>query len=918
MKYTPSQYDAINTINQNLQIIACAGSGKTQVISARIVEILRSGADPSEIIAFTFTEKAAGELKDRIDRLCLQELGTNRGLGGMFVGTIHGYCLNLLQSPPLYRYLKYSVLDDVQQRPLIDRHSTQSGLTSTPLLDGGTLRRWQDSRLYQQLISILREGEVDHNQIPSTVLDAVAQYHKLLHEHRYLDYTMIITEAVTELETNHQLRQQVSQQINYVVVDEYQDVNPLQERLIRLLHHLGANLCVVGDDDQTIYQWRSSDVKNIITFAKRYPNVSQIRLNENFRSSVGVIESARQVIELNPERLEKKMESVDRQPFAHGDILALTFPDPESEAKWIVEKIQQLHGTAYQDNPDKLPRGLTFGDFAILLRSVKNDANPITAALDAASIPFVVSGMNQLFSTPEVQIMQAVFYFMADFSNAQQPPVTEQLLSKFLHDGELGLTPQQITSGLNLLQERKQLLAQNRTDALLFLQRLYLDFLEALSLREETIPLHHGRTGEIIFYNLGKFSQVITDYEQINFKSDPQSIYEGFAGFLHFQAPDYYPEGWEEAGLAHLDAVQILTVHKSKGMQWPAVFVPCLRKNRFPSKRHGGRSVWHIIPDTAVTNADRYKGTVEDERRLFYVAITRAERYLFCSFSPVPGNRLYSSTSPFQLELTNSHYILTNEPPQLSPPSFLPPQPRREDATLALTFSELKYFFDCPYSFKLRFLYGFDEPISQAIGYGKSLHDALAQIHSESIHGRIPTADDVPQLVDIHLHLPFASNRVIENTRRVAEASLRTYLARNRQHLDKLEHVEKTIELKLSEGIVVNGRIDLIRRLDTGDTVVVDFKSTQRAQAEDITRRQLQVYALGYEQLTGSRASMIEIHNLDDGGVNREIVDQELIRHTINQVQDAGRDLRRNHTPRLTNWCDTCEKCDLAGICRNH
>lgn len=203
------------------------------------------------------------------------------------------------------------------------------------------------------------------------------------------------------------------------------------------------------------------------------------------------------------------------------------------------------------------------------------------------------------------------------------------------------------------------------------------------------------------------------------------------------------------------------------------------------------------------------------------------------------------------------------------------------------------------------------------MGYGKSLHDALAEIHAESLRGRIPTADDVPRLVETHLHLPFATEQLIENTRRAATAALRAYLARNRQHLHNLEHVEKVVELKLSDGIVVNGRIDLIRRLDTGETVVVDFKSSQRAQAEDITRQQLQVYALGYEQLTGNRASMIEIHNLDDGGVNREMVDQALIRRTINQVENAGRDLRANHMPRLPGWCSTCAQCDLAGICRN-
>src|SRR5690606_1166555 len=143
---------------------------------------------------------------------------------------------------------------------------------------------------------------------------------------------------------NQRLRRQIAEEVRYVVVDEYQDVNPLQERLVRLLHELGANICVVGDDDQTIYQWRGSEVANIITFARRYPDVEQVRLNENFRSSVAVVDAARGVVQLNDERLPKRMESVDTQPFVYGDILACHFEDPQSEAEWIVDRIQALHG----------------------------------------------------------------------------------------------------------------------------------------------------------------------------------------------------------------------------------------------------------------------------------------------------------------------------------------------------------------------------------------------------------------------------------------------------------------------------------------------------------------------------------------------------------------------------------------------
>jgi DNA helicase II / ATP-dependent DNA helicase PcrA len=420
MDYTKNQLKAVKALGSNLQIIACARSGKTQVISRRVVEILESkkgtGIGPGNIVAFTFTEKAAAELKDRIHRLCLEVLGNDTGLAEMFVGTIHAYCLNLLQQPPVYKYLKYSVLTEVQQRLLIDRNSSKSGLTSVPLLAGDCLRRWKDSALYQQVLGVLAEGDVDLKQVPKPVLEAVEKYRKLCDDHRYLDYTTIMGAAVSELKANKKLRQRLASNLKYLVVDEYQDVNPLQEELIRILHGLGANLCVVGDDDQTIYQWRGSEVENIIHFSGRYPGVKSVRLDDNFRSSKGIVLAARQVIERNPDRLSKRMESTDAQKHDCGDVLALQFPDVPNEAQWIAEKIRSLIGTPYKDRADRPERGLTYSDVAVLLRSVNNDGKPIVDALRGANIPVLVGGVSALFDTPEMQAIRDAFYFLAGHS----------------------------------------------------------------------------------------------------------------------------------------------------------------------------------------------------------------------------------------------------------------------------------------------------------------------------------------------------------------------------------------------------------------------------------------------------------------------------------------------------------------------
>ncbi len=505
MDYTKTQRQAFQTIDRNLQIIACAGSGKTQVISRRIVEILQTrantGIKPGNVVAFTFTEKAAGELKDRIQRLAIEVLGTDEGLAEMFVGTIHAYCLNLLQQPPVYHFLKYSVLTEVRQRLLIDRNSKKSGLTEVPLLNGGTLQRWTDSRLYQSLLGVLQEGGVKLNAIPREVREAAKKYSDLLSDKKYLDYSGMLKQAVEELKSNPKLRRAIGEKVRFLVVDEYQDVNPLQEQLIREISALGANICVVGDDDQTVYQWRGSDVRNIITFEQRYPGVRAVRLNENFRSSRGIVLTARRIIEKNPDRLDKKMESTEAQPYERGDILALQFASEDEEATWIAKKVKWIIGTKYYDRADKPARGLTFSDVAILVRAWR-DAAPIVDALKKANIPYLGGGMNSLFDTPEIDSVRTVFYYLAGHVPRVASQVSESALRQSLAAGFPGLSTENVKAGVQYLRGIRTRIPQG-SDNQLFLQRVFLDLLEAMSVREDRIGTA-GRTGEVIFFNLGK------------------------------------------------------------------------------------------------------------------------------------------------------------------------------------------------------------------------------------------------------------------------------------------------------------------------------------------------------------------------------------------------------------------------------
>ena len=200
--YTPAQAEAIACLDEPLQIIACAGSGKTQVISQRIASILSlPGVEPRNVVAFTFTEKAAAELQDRIYSILEQEGVDRLGLAEMYVGTMHGYTLDLLQRlvPETF---KFSVLTDITSRLLVDRNSRRSGLTVCPTSSAGTptLRRYIHSRLFLQATSVLREDEVDWNLVPDGVESSFSDYMRLIYEKAYFDYTEIINLAVQFLE----------------------------------------------------------------------------------------------------------------------------------------------------------------------------------------------------------------------------------------------------------------------------------------------------------------------------------------------------------------------------------------------------------------------------------------------------------------------------------------------------------------------------------------------------------------------------------------------------------------------------------------------------------------------------------------------------------------------------------------------
>lgn len=911
MNFTDSQIRAIQHVNGNLQLIACAGSGKTEVVARRVVNLLRpiaekgGGLQPQNIIAFTFTDKAAAELKERVHARCMEELGSIVGLAEMYVGTIHGFCLDLLKGEvPLY--MKYEVLNEVQQTLFIDRHSRQSGLTLSTTLDGQRLKRFTDTPRYVAALSILREDQPEKpaELVKCSVAQQLPAYQMLLHDKSYLDYSAILKEAVEALRGNPTLRDRFAARIKHVIVDEYQDLNPIQEAVVRELHTLGAQICVVGDDDQVLYQWRSSDVQNILDFQTRYPAVTELRLESNFRSSDGIVILAREFVRKILRRMPKEMQPTPAQSYEPGDIVALSFDSPEEEARYIAQQCHALRGLPIRESGES-ERGLSWSDIAILLRSVRRDGKAIMAALTAAKVPYVITGMDNLFDKPEAEAARQLFYFLAR-------EIEEVALRGAWERADLGIAPQNLNQAIDAAARARQ--DMQRADVGQFkvynLQRQFMAFLESARLREEGVP---GGRGEVVFYNLGQFSQVISDFESIHFHSNPTDKYASFAGFLKYHAEGAYPEGWQDNTYVSPDAVRVMTVHQAKGLQWPAVFIPQLVRNRFPTKGGGGRTVWHLLPETAFKNAARYRGGLDDERRLFYVAMTRAQKYLHMSWAPTDGNRNAQAPSEFYSDVLASKFV-RRQAPNYGQRRHLEPKAKASVANVTLSFSDLKYFFECPYQFKLRILYGFNAPLDEALGFGKSLHDALAEVHKRALAGDILAPEEAERLVATHLRTPYAYPKLKEQLAAAARRAIEGYIRKNASELRRLEFSEKGIEISLGDGVSVAGRIDLVRRTDTNEVTIVDLKSNERAQAEAVTETQLHIYALGYQTLTGRNADYVEIYELDEQKRKTRSVQDDFLDKVQRDIRLAADALRQN-TLKPAPKKKTCQACDYCKLC---
>lgn len=626
-RLSPEQQAVVSHRDGHLQVVACAGSGKTEAVAWRVAKLIDEGVEPAAIVAFTFTERAADALKARISRRVAELKGEAflDRLGPMFVGTIHSYCLRLLQDH-VPEFGNHDVLDEHRLAGLLSREFKRLDLGSL-----GDPRHWRPIADFRRNVDVVENELLDPAKLAGTPLgDCCRRYVEMLERYHFFTFGQLIVSAVKALE-NKDIFNRVHSRLRHLIVDEYQDINPAQERLIELLAKPPVHLCVVGDDDQAIYQWRGSDVTNILTFVKRYGAGSK-PLTVNRRSRPGILKKANAFAKTITPRLEKAMRP-NREP---GDleVHAWAAETDQDEAERVAETIEALQKCGYR-----------YRDIALLFRSVRTSSPPFVAALRGRGIPLRCAGRTGLFLQPEAAVLGKLYAWLSgnDWKNerfATSSPVSLGALVKEFADVFNGGRP--IKELKEYLNDWKEYVPDNSSPVNLV--RDYYKFLHELGVEKLNLddPLGSARMG-----CLARFSQILADYEHVTRRAryvdeDGEPVFKGgqdrgtwyyrrLFNYLQHYALDAY-EDFEGEDTFDLDAVDILTVHQAKGLEWPVVFIPCLVGGRFPSGRSGEHQEW-LIDEKIFTPKmrRRYEGGETEERRLFYVALTRARDVVYVS-----------------------------------------------------------------------------------------------------------------------------------------------------------------------------------------------------------------------------------------------------------------------------------------------
>ena len=636
-----SQKEAVLITDGPVMILAGAGSGKTRTLVARIQYLLEDKEiSPFQILAVTFSNKAAREMRERLSS------STQINIGALQVTTFHAFCAKVLRMEATYLGLSrnFTIYDDSESQSIIKAILSKRGINQKELSPYTVAAFIDGLKNLGFYIGLPKDEEVEKFADDKRLFDIFLDYEAELHRSNAVDFGGLITGVLNLFRSYPEVLQKYQNKFKYVLVDEYQDTNRAQFELIQQLSYLKRNICVVGDEDQSIYSWRGADIRNILEFEKVFPEAKLIKLEQNYRSSKKIIEAASQVISYNIARKGKVMWTNNDDG---EEIRIIECRDDKSEAEYIASQIKQLNqqrvplkdiAVFYRNNshsrmiedalrkekfPYRIVAGIKFydrkeiKDMLSYMRIVvnKKDSLALTRIINTPARGVGTTSLRKL-EDEAVRLQLSLFELLEKIS---------EMPSEFKHLSLSGKVQSSLNQFVHLIQEVQVLENGKELPSISYEKLLnesgYYDFLRADKTYEGAARLE----------NLEELMNALKQFED----SEEKPTLENFLETITLDSTT------EEAGG---DVVSLMTVHGSKGLEYPYVFLIAAEDNIFPS--------YKSLEMGAVA--------IEEERRLFYVAMTRAMKQLTITFAQgrmLWGSLKFNGPSQFLNEIPPGYFV---------------------------------------------------------------------------------------------------------------------------------------------------------------------------------------------------------------------------------------------------------------------
>jgi len=945
-KLNKEQKEAVQYGKGPLLIIAGAGTGKTTVITERIKWLVSSEkAKPAEILALTFTDKAAREMEERVD------IAMPYGYTDMWISTFHSFCDRVLRQEALQIGLDpgYKLMAQAETTQFLINNLFKFKLkyfrplgNPNKFVDGMLqhFSRLKDEDVtpeeylkYARKIKKKAKSKEEKDEAAKTLelANAYRQYEELKVKEGVMDFGDLISNTLKLFRTRKNVLYQYQKQFKYILVDEFQDTNYAQNELAMLLAGKKAKITVTGDDDQSIYRFRGAAVSNIIQFRKNYPKAKIVVLSKNYRSTQLILDHAYQLIQNNnPDRLEVK-EKINKQLEAvkktRGKMIGLIHTDRvENEAETVAKTITSL--------TDGSAGSYAYKDIAILVRA-NNHADPFVRALARHGLPYQFLGPGQLFRQAEVKDLIAYLKVLYNF---EDDIALYRVLSMDLFDinardlaainnyakrknfslfeaceqaGKLRIakkTKAQIERFVKMVHRHLKLLPKETAGQILYY------FLEDTGLLKNLTD-YKSPTEEKQAQNISRLFDRLKTYEVEHEDASVRAVVDWInLSMVLGESPLASNIDWIEE-----NRVNLLTVHSAKGLEFPVVFLVNLVSARFPTRQ---RREQIPIPEKLIKEilpvGDYHE---QEERRLFYVGMTRACDRLYLTAANYYGEaKREKKVSPFVIEALGEG--VTEKPsyepseqlsfvdwakPEEEKPSVLRPTPINY-----LSYSQINTFDTCPLQYRYRYIQRIPMPPSSAAIFGEVIHKTLKDFYQQAYEKKQTKKDLLVILEKNWIDEGYASKAHEKRMKKEAERMLKKFYDKGYDPDRLPKYLEQQFVIKAKQGLRIGGRIDRIDEIKSG-MEIIDYKTGKVIDQKELDKSlQMSVYALAATDpgVLGQNPEdvVLSFYFLDKGEKKSTSRTKEQLVKAKKEIVEKAKEIEKSKfEPTPGVWCDFCE-----------